>query len=128
MLAARKSALLPLGSAPLLRALASAGDGPLLSAYERCRSWTDDAAVAAELARAGESREREREKYRVLTFLFLFFKLNEKKEKKMTKLTLSRSLSVSLSRARAAVLLSLSLQNSRAPSIELFPQEQRRRK
>lgn len=53
------SSLLPVGSAPLLRALASAGDGPLLSAYERCRSWTDDAAVAAELARAGE-RERKK--------------------------------------------------------------------
>lgn len=52
-LAARGN-VLPLGSAPLLRALARAGDGPLLSAYERCRSWTDDAAVASELARAGE--------------------------------------------------------------------------
>ena len=56
-LAARGDALPP-GSAPLLRALARAGDGPLLSAYERCRSWTDDAAVASELARAGEIREK----------------------------------------------------------------------
>ena len=48
--------LLPPGSAPLLRALARAGDGPLLSAYERCRSWTDDAAVASELARAAGLR------------------------------------------------------------------------
>ena len=55
-LAAKGSALLPLGSAPLLRALASSGDGPLLSSYERCRSWTDDAAVASELARAGKRR------------------------------------------------------------------------
>ena len=54
--ARRENGALPPGSAPLLRALARAGDGPLLSAYERCRSWTDDAAVASELARAAGLR------------------------------------------------------------------------
>jgi len=72
-LAARRESALPPGSAPLLRVLARAGDGPLLSAYERCRSWTDDAAVASELARAGAIREGPERVFRSCLFHFILF-------------------------------------------------------